>query len=72
MIVGSLSGRSVTYYLMALSDTSLHSADSLSNEAFSPALTAPALSSPSAFPLICSLDMKNKFWRIMLALLAYM
>ena len=57
---------------MAISDTSLHSADSFSNEAFSPALTAPTFSSPSAFPLICSLDMKNKFWRIMLALLAYM
>ena len=57
---------------MAISDTSLHSADSLSNEAFSPALTTPTFSSPSAFPLIFSLDMKNKFWRIMLALLAYM
>ena len=57
---------------MAISDTSLHSVDSLSNEAFSSALTTPTFSSPSAFPLICSLDMKNKFWRIMLALLAYM
>ena len=57
---------------MAISDTSLHFADSLSNEAFSPALTTPTFSSPSACPLICSLDMKNKFWRIMLALLAYM
>ena len=57
---------------MAISDTSLHFANSLSNEAFSPALTTPTFSSPSACPLICSLDMKNKFWRIMLALLAYM
>ena len=47
---------------MANSDTSLHSADSLSNEALSPALTAPMFSCPSASPLICSLDMKNKFF----------
>ena len=33
---------------MAISDTSLHSADSLSNEALSPALTAPMFSCPSA------------------------
>ena len=45
---------------MAISDISLHSADSLSNEALSPALTAPTFSFPVAFPLICSLDMKNK------------
>ena len=44
---------------MAISDISLHSADSLSNEALSPALTAPTFSSPSAFPLICSLEMTN-------------
>ena len=55
---------------MAISDTSLHSADSLSNEALSPALTAPMFSCPSALPLICSLDMKNKFLRITLAFLA--
>ena len=55
---------------MATSDTSLHSADSLSNEALSPALTAPIFSCPSALPLICSLDMKNKFLRITLAFLA--
>ena len=55
---------------MAISDTSLHSADSLSNEALSPTLTTPTFSSPSAFPLICSLDMKNKFLRITLAFLA--
>ena len=47
---------------MAISDTSLHSADSLSNEALSPALTAPMFSCPLAFPLICSLDMENKFF----------
>ena len=47
---------------MAISDTSLHSADSFSNEALSPALTTPMFSCPSAFPLICCLNMKNKFF----------
>ena len=42
------------------------------NVTFFPSCTTPTFSSPSAFPLICSLDVKNKFWRIMLALLAYM
>ena len=46
---------------MEISDTSLHSDDSLSKEALSPASTAPIFSCPSALPLIFSLDTKKHF-----------
>lgn len=41
---------------MEISEASLQSSDSLLSEALSPALTTPMFSSPSAFPLICSLN----------------